>query len=163
MAPIATTLTPLERRALASYYSKLSPPAKPPPAALLQPNDVILGRQGQGQTSRDGRVGFPSLSGSDSFNWGAGMAQLGDAAAVIRANMRFWRGGLLSEQQAWDVAMYIDSQERPQDPRFTGSVAEPRARFHGDSDSMYGSVVNGHVLGSNSDPPGGRRRQPSGT
>jgi thiosulfate dehydrogenase len=54
----------------------------------------------------------------------------------------------LSDQEAWDVAMFMDSHERPQDPRFAGSVAETRKKFHDEPTSMYGMTVNGHVLGS---------------
>ena len=46
-------------------------------------------------------------------------------------------------QQAWDVAQYIDSHKRPQDPRFGGSVAETRKEFHDSKFSMYGVTVNG--------------------
>ncbi len=57
------------------------------------------------------------------------MHQLDTAAAFIRSNMPLGRGGSLDAQQAWDVAMFIDGHERPQDPRFTGDVdfdaAEP--------------------------------------
>ena len=35
----------------------------------------------------------------------------------------------LSEQDAWDVATYLNSQERPQDPRFTQDVATTRAQY----------------------------------
>lgn len=49
----------------------------------------------------------------------------------------------------------MDSQERPQDPRFVESVEVTRARFHDSPDSMYGRKVGGHVLGSGSVKPGG--------
>jgi thiosulfate dehydrogenase len=91
---------------------------------------------------------FPPLWGSDSFNWGAGMHSVKTAAAFIKANMPFSRGGTLSDQQAWDVAMYMDSHERPQDPRFTGDLAETRKKYHDSQWSLYGRTVNGHLLGS---------------
>ncbi|HET6632280.1 MAG TPA: c-type cytochrome [Rhodanobacteraceae bacterium] len=105
------------------------------------------GDDGQGRKVA-GRYVFPPLWGPDSFNWGAGMHQLNNAAAFIKANMPFSRGGTLSDQQAWDVAMYMDSHERPQDPRFDGSVAETRAKYHDTKWSLYGKEVNGHLLGS---------------
>lgn len=46
-----------------------------------------------------------SLRGSKSFNWGAGMHQLGNASGFIQANISLGKGGTLSEQDAWDVAM----------------------------------------------------------
>jgi thiosulfate dehydrogenase len=42
----------------------------------------------------------------------------------------------------------MDAHERPQDPRFHGSVAETREQHHDDPNSLYGIEVNGHVLGS---------------
>jgi thiosulfate dehydrogenase len=90
---------------------------------------------------------FPALWGSGSYNWGAGMAGLDLAAGFIQANMPLGRGGSLDGQQAWDLAQYLDSQERAQDPRYTGDAAQTRARFHDTPDSMYGLKVNGRVLG----------------
>lgn len=105
------------------------------------------GDDGQGQKVA-GQYVFPPLWGPESFNWGAGMHQLDNAAAFIKANMPFSRGGTLTDQQAWDVAMYMDSHERPQDPRFNGSVAETRKKYHDSKWSLYGKEVNGHLLGS---------------
>lgn len=51
--------------------------------------------------------------------------------------------------------MYVDSHERPQDPRFTGSVAETRKKFHNSPLSMYGKIVNGHLLGPGAVASGG--------
>ncbi len=119
--------------------------------ALCHQND------GQGLRVAD-RTQFPALWGPDSFNWGAGMHSLKNASGFIKANMPLGQGGTLSDQQAWDVAMYIDSHERPQDPRFTGSVAETRRKFHNSAMSMYGRRVNGHVLGHDSVPSGGTTR-----
>ena len=92
---------------------------------------------------------FPPLWGAQSYNWGAGMASVKNAAAFIQANMPLSRGGSLSEQEAWDVSQYIDSQDRPQDPRFTGSVEATRKQFHDGDGSMYGQTVNGKLLGRN--------------
>jgi thiosulfate dehydrogenase len=105
------------------------------------------GSDGQGQSS-DGETVFPPLWGPRSFNWGAGMHEIQNAAGFIKANMPLALGGSLTDQQAWDVAMFMDSQERPQDPRFNGSVETTRTRYHDSPYSMYGKTVNGHVLGS---------------
>lgn len=105
------------------------------------------GPHGQGQTS-NGQPAFPPLWGAQSFNWGAGMHQVGNAAGFIKANMPLSQGGSLSDQEAWDVALFMDSQERPQDPRFADSVEATRKKFHDSPDSMYGRVVDGHLLGS---------------
>jgi len=114
------------------------------------------GANGLGQ-SAGGKVVFPPLWGPRSYNWGAGMSSVTNAAEFIRANMPFGLGGILTVQQAWDVGLFIDSQIRPQDPRFVGSVAETRKRFHDTPSSMYGLTVNGAVLGDPATTP------PSGT
>lgn len=105
------------------------------------------GADGQGQRSGNTQV-FPPLWGPKSFNWGAGMHQMANASGFIQANMPLGKGHTLSDQDAWDVAMFMNSHERPQDPRFKESVAATRKAFHDSDDSMYGLTVNGHVLGS---------------
>ncbi len=105
------------------------------------------GDDGQGQQIA-GRNVFPPLWGPQSFNWGAGMHQLDNAAAFIKANMPLSRGGTLSDQDAWDVAMFMDAHERPQDPRYTGDLGQTRAKYHDTPDSLYGTEVNGHLLGA---------------
>ena len=91
---------------------------------------------------------FPALWGTKSFNWGAGMGNIKNAAGFIQANMPLGLGGTLSDQQAWDVATYMDSHERPQDPRFKGSIAATRTLYHDKPDDMYGVMVNGQLLGA---------------
>ena len=110
------------------------------------------GADGAGQRTQDGTAVFPALWGADSFNWGAGMGRISNAAAFIRANMPLGLPGTLSEQQAWDVALYMNSHERPQDPCYTGSVQGTRHDFHATEDSMYGREVAGKVLGASGAP-----------
>ena len=135
-----------------SGYPKLKKPAQPADYArgekvYAQNCALCHGSDGLGQRAGDQQV-FPPLWGPKSFNWGAGMHQLANAAGFIQANMPLGKGGTLSEQEAWDVAVFMNSHERPQDPRFTGSVAETRKKYHDTEDSLYGKTVNGHVLGS---------------
>lgn len=112
------------------------------------------GSDGQGVRQTDGTVTYPPLWGPRSFNWGAGMARIDLAAGFIRANMPFDQPGTLSDQQAWDVAAFVDSRERPKDPRQTGSVAEnAKANFSGQP-TYYGRIVGGKLLGIG--VPGGR-------
>jgi len=106
------------------------------------------GADGAGQTDANGQPNFPALWGEKSFNWGAGMGNLKNASGFIKANMPLGLGGTLSDQQAWDVARFMNSHERPQDPRFKGSVAATRAQYHDSPDDLYGTTVNGHLLGS---------------
>ncbi len=133
-------------------YPKGEKPPLPPDyargaAVYTRSCALCHGADGQGQQVA-GRNVFPPLWGPQSFNWGAGMHQLDNAAAFIQANMPFSRGGTLSAQEAWDVAMFMDAHERPQDPRYTGNVSETRKRFHDTPMSLYGIEINGHVLGT---------------
>lgn len=135
-----------------SGYPKLKKPAQPPDydrgeKVYAQNCALCHGADGQGQRSGERQV-FPPLWGPRSFNWGAGMHQVNNAAGFIYANMPLGKGKSLTEQDAWDVAMFMDSHERPQDPRFKGNVAETRKKFHDSDDSLYGREVKGHVLGS---------------
>jgi thiosulfate dehydrogenase len=55
---------------------------------------------------------FPPLWGPDSFNDGAGMHRVLTAARFIKARMPLGKPNL-SDDEAFDVAAYINSQERP--------------------------------------------------
>lgn len=94
-------------------------------------------------------VVFPPLWGRNSFNWGAGMHRIDTAAGFIQHNMPLGRGDTLSDQDAWDVAAFVDSHERPQDPRLIdGDVEKTRVKFHeGDGVNLYGQKVDGVLLG----------------
>lgn len=105
------------------------------------------GANGQGQANPDSTYTIPPLWGPRSYNWGAGMTTIASAAGLIKANMPYGQGNTLTDQQAWDAAAYIDSQERPRDPRQTGSVEEARKQFHAKGD-YYGQKVASHLLGS---------------
>ncbi|GGY72134.1 c-type cytochrome [Marinobacter zhanjiangensis] len=97
---------------------------------------------------------FPAPWGDDSNNWGAGLVRLFTAAGFIKNNMPLGQPLSLSDQEAWDVAYFISSQERPQDPRYTGDVAETLEKygptFH--KHSLYGQKrdSDGKVLGDHS-------------
>lgn len=134
-------------------YPKLPPPAQAADfsrgAAVFAGKCAIChGSDGAGQKSAAGAPVFPALWGADSYNWGAGMESIANASGFIKANMPLGQGGTLSDQEAWDVALFMDSHERPQDPRFTGDVAATRQRFHDTPMSMYGRTVAGKVLGA---------------
>ncbi|KEF31400.1 Cytochrome c family protein [Marinobacter nitratireducens] len=108
---------------------------------------ICHGDNGQGQ-HKDGEVVFPPLWGDASYNWGAGMTRVFTAASFIKNNMPLGKPGSLTDDEAWQVANYINSQERPQDPRYTGDVKETREKylnFH--KHTNYGTVVNGKLLG----------------
>ncbi len=106
------------------------------------------GEDGQGRAS-GGRTAFPALWGPQSFNWGAGMHQVDMAAAFIKSNMPYGAGNTLSDQDAWDIAAYVNSRPRPQDPRFTESVEKTREKFHANHEfDFYGSQIDGVLLGA---------------
>jgi thiosulfate dehydrogenase len=76
------------------------------------------GPDGLGQRAATG-VGyqFPPLWGSDSYNNGAGMARLLTAAAFVKHNMPLgatYDAPVLGDDEAYDVAGFINSAERPQ-------------------------------------------------
>lgn len=59
----------------------------------------------------------PPLWGGDSFNDGAGMARLVTLANFLHSNMPHgadYRDPILSVEEAWDLAAYVESQARPQ-------------------------------------------------
>ncbi|RDU99527.1 c-type cytochrome [Trinickia dinghuensis] len=147
---------PLGEKLAGQGYPKLAPPARKADyrrgeQVYAQHCALCHGADGQGQSS-EGKTVFPPLWGDRSFNWGAGMHEVQNAAGFVKANMPLGLGGTLTDQQAWDVALFMDSHERPQDPRFTGSVQETRKKYHDSPNSMYGQTVNGHVLGSANNP-----------
>jgi thiosulfate dehydrogenase len=132
-------------------YPKLAKPTMAPDFARGEQvfkNDCALchGDNGQGQQAA-GRTVFPPLWGPQSFNWGAGMEQITNAAGFIKANMPLAHGNTLTDQDAWDVAYFMNAHERPQDPRFNGSIPATRAAYHDTPDSLYGVAVNGQLLG----------------
>lgn len=96
---------------------------------------------------------MPPLWGKDSYNWGAGMHRINTAASFIQSNMPLGKPGSLSDQQAWDVAAFINSHERPQDPRLIdGSVEKTRVKYHAnDGINLYGQKVDGVLLGQGTD------------
>lgn len=58
----------------------------------------------------------PALWGERSYSIGASMARIERAAAFVRHNMPFNAPGSLTDQQAWDVAAYINRKPRPDMP-----------------------------------------------
>jgi thiosulfate dehydrogenase len=55
----------------------------------------------------------PALWGPRSYNIGAGMARVRTAAAFIRYNMPFDKPSSLSDQDAFDVAAFVNARPRP--------------------------------------------------
>lgn len=107
---------------------------------------ICHGEDGNGQYV-NGKTVFPALWGKNSFNWGAGMHRINTAAGFIKANMPLGQGGKLTDQEAWDVAYYVNSHDRPKDPRQTGSVEEAKKNLH-EENCSYGKEIHGKKLGT---------------
>lgn len=114
---------------------------------------ICHGEQGEGRRMADVPV-IPALWGGESYNWGAGMHRVNTAATFIYENMPLGKSVQLNVQQAWDVAAYMNSRERPQDPRFKGDVARTAKDFHASDQGYYGQTLDGAVLGSRAYPAG---------
>lgn len=82
------------------------------------------GADGEGMRDQFGDVLFPPLWGEESFNIGAGMARTYKAAQFVKWAMppamhmsgRLGQGGVLSDQDAVDVAEYFTHMPRPDFP-----------------------------------------------
>ena len=75
------------------------------------------GTDGEGKIGGDGKQIFPPLWGINSYNKGAGLAKNNLLAGFIKANMPLGQEWTLSDQEALDLAAYINLQIRPWDPR----------------------------------------------
>ena len=109
---------------------------------------ICHSEDGSGLQAR-GEVVFPPVWGDYSYNWGAGITRLFTLAGFVKHNMPIGQPNSLTDQEAWDLAQYIDAQERPQDPRYTGDVRETR-ELYGESfhkHTLYGLEVEGRLLG----------------
>lgn len=78
---------------------------------------ICHGTNGEGLWEKDyGEYIYPPLWGENSYNIGAGMYQLSKFAGYIKNNMPFgttYKNAQLTNEQAWDVAAYVNSQPRP--------------------------------------------------
>jgi len=86
---------------------------------------------------------FPPLWGPDSFNNGAGMSRLLTAAAYAKHNMPLgtrFDSPLLTDEEAYDVAGYIVSQNRPEKANLDRDYP---IRFQKPVDSPYGPYADG--------------------
>ncbi len=99
------------------------------------------GANGLGQKAQDGKAyKYPPVWGPDSFNDGAGMDRVRTAAGYIYANMPNDNPSLTAEQ-AYDVAAYIDSQDRPHKDRLASDYPNLKLKPF---DSPYGPYPDGY-------------------
>jgi len=79
---------------------------------------VCHGKNGEGMVLADGSgYQFPPLWGQHSYNMGAGLYRLSRFAGYVKANMplgAMYDAPILSDEQAWDVAAYVNSLPRPE-------------------------------------------------
>lgn len=72
---------------------------------------------GKGMPKPDGTgYLYPPLWGENSYNHGAGLYRLSRFAGYVKANMPLgatFENPMLSDEEAWDVAAYVNSMERP--------------------------------------------------
>jgi len=105
------------------------------------------GAGGFGQRSQAGAgYQFPPLWGPDSFNNGAGMSRLLTAAAYAKHNMPIgttYSAPVLTDEQAYDVAGYIVSQQRPDKANLDQDFP---VRLQKPIDTPYGPYVDGFSL-----------------
>jgi thiosulfate dehydrogenase len=75
------------------------------------------GSGGKGVRGTGQEWNYPPLWGPESFNTGAGLYRLSRMAGFIKMNMPYGvraDSTLLSDNEAWDVAAFINTQPRPQ-------------------------------------------------
>ena len=75
------------------------------------------GADGQGKIKANGLYEYPPLWGEHSYNTAAGLYRLSRFAGYVKNNMPFEEADYskpqLTDEEAWDVAAYVNSQPRP--------------------------------------------------
>ncbi|TAL09815.1 MAG: c-type cytochrome [Nitrospirae bacterium] len=94
-----------------------------PPVTITRPGDPIKGRALYGAQCSAchgadglGNAAAPPVWGPQSYNKGAGMARVGIAASFIKRNMPLGQGNTLTDEEAYDLAAFINNQPRPEFP-----------------------------------------------
>ncbi|MBP6686839.1 MAG: c-type cytochrome [Lacibacter sp.] len=83
----------------------------------VQKCQTCHGANGEGQLNMDGLTyTYPPLWGKNSYNVGAGLFRLSRFAGYVKNNMpqgTDYHAPQLSDEEAWDVAAFVNSQPRP--------------------------------------------------
>lgn len=99
-----------------AYLSRAADPAKGA-KVYTQQCQSCHGANGEGVKDPEGIVfTFPPLWGPQSYNDAAGLYRLSNFAGYVKYNMPFgvdYNSPLLTDEEAWDVAAFINSQPRP--------------------------------------------------
>jgi len=77
------------------------------------------GANGQGLPIPESARTYPPLWGDKSYNEAAGLFRMSRFAGYVKANMPFgasFQNPQLSDEEAWDVSAFINSQPRPKHP-----------------------------------------------
>jgi thiosulfate dehydrogenase len=77
------------------------------------------GADGNGLPMPDSPRNYPPLWGPNSYNEAAGLFRLSRFAGYVKANMPFganFQNPQLTDEEAWDVAAFVNSQPRPKHP-----------------------------------------------
>ena len=92
------------------------------------------GTDGKGIRNKDAEEGYlyPPLWGKDSYNDGAGMHRVITAAAFIKNNMPYlqanWENPKLNDEEAYHVAGYINSFQRPEKQNKTADFPDKKLK-----------------------------------
>jgi thiosulfate dehydrogenase len=94
--------------------------ADPAKGAIVYKEKCVVchGANGEGQPNIEGYgYTYPPLWGKNSYNEGAGLYRITRLASYVKYNMPFgtanYKNTVLSNEEAWDVAAFVNSQPRP--------------------------------------------------
>lgn len=99
-----------------SGFPPLDPPTQPASAdrgSAIYTQKCAFCHNTAGQGRYEDGYFRPALWGANSYNDCAGMATSSTLAAFLKGNMPYTSGGLLTDQEAWDLAAFIDGKPRP--------------------------------------------------
>jgi len=119
VAYITSVASPEETGAGIFSVAMLDRPANPATGKIGYEKHCVVchGAQGEGMRIKGANeYVYPPLWGSHSYNTAAGLYRLSRFAGYIKTNMPFGataENPILSNEEAWDIAAYVNSQERP--------------------------------------------------
>jgi len=98
------------------YLNRAADPEKGK-IVFVQKCQTCHAANGEGQLNADGiTYTYPPLWGNNSYNVGAGLFRLSRFAGYVKNNMpqgTTYHAPQLSDEEAWDVAAFVNSQPRP--------------------------------------------------
>lgn len=98
------------------YLNRAADPIKGE-AVFISTCQTCHGTKGEGALAVSGKeYKYPPLWGKNSYNDGAGLYRISNFAGFVKSNMPYgvdYRHSILTDEQAWDVAAFVNSQDRP--------------------------------------------------